>query len=332
MSFDLVYGSSIEESIQQVLRIRRFGTRLLGNPISTSTQLIHALLNSKERLFFAESAPISGWTHLEQRILGGLGVAMEVMAFDDGKWVSPTCHHPPISATLLFCPGPLLARSDCWDYKTIITEDGLDIDVYDRVLEERVLPLLLYVEAHTEGRAVVTIPGLGCGVFAGKFHQHIAALFIQSLYRLLQKNAARLSKIAMVYHFIHDPSHPPEKTEIDVSSTLRLLCWSNGPALLANPSSFAPDLENVQLYKFVAWDHFSWPGNDFFYNSRQTDDGVSAAATSSMANLLPQNTNWTYKYDRDSNRYLPYSNGRLYQWKEVQPSVKLKPQRILCLR
>ena len=148
MSFDLVYGSSIEEAIQQVLRIRRYGERLLGHPLSTSDQLIHALLNSKERLFFAESASISGWTHLEQRILGGLGVAMEVMVFDDGTWVSPTCYRPPISATLLFCPGPLLARSDCWDYKTIITEDGLDIDVYDKVLEERVLPLLLLPLPH----------------------------------------------------------------------------------------------------------------------------------------------------------------------------------------
>ena len=122
MSFDLVYSPSIENVIQQVLHIRRFGSRLLGYPVFNPEQLISALLDSKERLFFAESGSISGWTYLEQRILGGLGVAMDVVAFDDGTWSKPKCHRPPIPVTLLFCPGPLLARADCWDYNMIVTE------------------------------------------------------------------------------------------------------------------------------------------------------------------------------------------------------------------
>jgi hypothetical protein len=32
----------------------------------------------------------------------------------------------------------------------------------------------------------------------------------------------------------------------------------------------------------VAWDHVSWPGNDFYRGSRSTDDGVKAAATDTM--------------------------------------------------
>src|SRR5262249_44771579 len=38
-------------------------------------------------------------------------------------------------------------------------------------------------------------------------------------------------------------------------------------------------------HKNVAWDHVSWPGNDFLGGSRATDDGVKAAASNSMSAL-----------------------------------------------
>ena len=42
------------------------------------------------------------------------------------------------------------------------------------------------------------------------------------------------------------------------------------------------DFSNALLFSVVAWDHVSWPGNDFYIDSRETDDGVKAAATNSM--------------------------------------------------
>ena len=45
------------------------------------------------------------------------------------------------------------------------------------------------------------------------------------------------------------------------------------------------DFSGCILFSIVAWDHVSWPGNDYFGGSRSTDDGVKAAATDSMAVL-----------------------------------------------
>ena len=63
------------------------------------------------------------------------------------------------------------------------------------------------------------------------------------------------------------------------------------------------DFSNCELFSFVAWDHVSWPGNDFYIGSRATDDGVKAAATSSMAAMTGvegmYNTR-TYKYESPS--------------------------------
>ena len=72
---------------------------------------------------------------------------------------------------------------------------------------------------------------------------------------------------------------------------------------LCQPETYAEpgdDFSNCELFSFVAWDHVSWPGNDFYIGSRATDDGVKAAATSSMAHITriegAYNTR-TYKYE-----------------------------------
>ena len=43
--------------------------------------------------------------------------------------------------------------------------------------------------------------------------------------------------------------------------------------------------DDIMLFSLVAWDHVSWPGNDFWAGNRATDDGVKAAATDSMAKI-----------------------------------------------
>ena len=71
------------------------------------------------------------------------------------------------------------------------------------------------------------------------------------------------------------------------------------------------DFSGCKLYSIVAWDHVSWPGNDFFIGSRATDDGVKAAATNSMSVL----TNLAGEYDPALGKYQPPKP--FLNWKEV---------------
>ncbi|MAA78614.1 MAG: hypothetical protein CL916_05095, partial [Deltaproteobacteria bacterium] len=278
--FDVIYGPTIQRSAQSVLRSRQFGQRILGHKLRNEQQVVQALLDSKERLFFAEQGQIGGWKFLEQRILGGINVAMNVQIFDDGTWTNPSVHTYPFDGTLLFCPGPLLSRPDCWDYKFIVSDGRIDRGNYAAVLEERILPLFLYVQETASEPALVCLPGLGCGMFAGSFKGMIDHLFIQTVQDILQRHRDRLTNIAMVYHYAYGPYQSELRYEEQISDTLRFVQWRNGPSMLSRPSVIDSAFEDdTPLYKFVAWDHFSWPGNDFFANSRQTDDGVSAAAT-----------------------------------------------------
>ena len=330
--FDVVYGPTIQQSIQEVLRSRQFGQRVLGHSMRDEYQVVQALLDSKDRLFFAERGRISGWTFLEQRILGGINVAMRVQIFDDGTWSNPNVHTYPLEGTLLFCPGPLLARSDCWDYKFIVHDGQVDQANYASVLEERILPLLLYVQNIASEPALVCLPGLGCGMFAGAFKGMISHLFIQTVRNILEKHQDRLTNIAMVYHYAYGPYEPELRYEDKISETLRFVQWRNGPSMLSQPSTIDPKFhEGTPLYKFVAWDHFSWPGNDFFANSRQTDDGVSAAATSSMASLLDKPAEIVYRYERTKNKFLPFEGERERSWIHISPQQRLVPEQYLCL-
>ncbi len=82
-----------------------------------------------------------------------------------------------------------------------------------------------------------------------------------------------------------------------------LINQSRNPQLCATSQyeEAGDDFNDGLLFSFVAWDHVSWPGNDFYGGARFTDDGVKAAATDVMRLL----TGHEGIYDRISNRYQP---------------------------
>lgn len=80
-----------------------------------------------------------------------------------------------------------------------------------------------------------------------------------------------------------------------------------GRPQLSRPGAHADDdddrrgLDGCRLFSFVAWDHVSRPGNDFYGGARATDDGVNAAATDSMARM----TGVAGSYSAQRKEYLP---------------------------
>jgi hypothetical protein len=83
---------------------------------------------------------------------------------------------------------------------------------------------------------------------------------------------------------------------------------------LCRPAAYAEegdDFAACSLFSIVAWDHVSWPGNDFYTGARATDDGVKAAATSSMSVL----TGVEGIYDPAGGKYQPPKPYR--NWNEV---------------
>ena len=287
-------------------------------------QFIEHLINTKKPQIFAESAVYGDgrdWNQTELSLLGDIGIAVPVTVYDNGVHSNPTVHTVPFEATLLYIPGALLRNGTGnipADWEEVLKNGELNFDAYCALYERRLLPSFQYANDAAKAKnkqAFITIPGLGCGQFAGKFRGQMGTHLRNVLVEFLQKYYGRFNNIRAVYY---DPYSEcdNERIEIDhLSFFVRPFTKGNkDKPQLCRPQVYeepGDDFANCELFSFVAWDHVSWPGNDFYNGYRSTDDGVKAAATSSMAVM----TGVKGHYNERTNTYDPpngYAN-----WEDV---------------
>ncbi len=280
----------------------------------TPEGLIGALLRTKLPQIFAESSVRgdgSDWTAEELSILGDISCVVPVTVYDDGHHTHPEVHDPPFPAHLLFVPGALLRNGfgrTTPDMQEVAPNRRLDPEAYYRLYERRLVPVFSEVHrlAGNMGvRAVVTVPGLGCGRFAGPFEGKLGALFGEVLHRLLVEHAEKWPSIRLVHY---DPYREGESRSWRINRNLtyriRPLTKRRGLPQLSRVAAFdegGDELAGCRLFSLVAWDHVSWPGNDFYSGGRATDDGVKAAATDTLYRM----TGVRGRYHPLQHAYLP---------------------------
>ncbi|MBL7480615.1 hypothetical protein [Legionella bononiensis] len=255
--------------------------------LGTFTQFI---IQSKIPKIFAESGVYHDkrdWTLQEESILGDIGIHMPVSFFNDGGHYSYKKHSTPISANLAYIPGALL-RSDLSntsaDLQEVIVDGQFNQQRFNELYERRLLPLLLNInsQAKNEGKlAAVTFPGIGTGQFAGQYVDIIKEAFRTALEYVLEKNEVQLTHIDIIHYDPYNGDEAQAKSigHIDYRVSPSSIEATTGQLEYPKGSS----AQTHTLTSFVAWDQFSWPGNDFWPGSRATDDGVKAASTDTMA-------------------------------------------------
>jgi len=295
-----------------------FNTRINQKPIRSfsDSDLLAELLKTKIPQFFAESmvrGDGSDWNLVELGLLGDISVGVLVEIYDNGHHTSPVVYDRPFQGTLVFTPGALL-RNGCgctpadWD-EVVGSDSTISPKGFFSLYERRLLPVLKWINARSQetgSPAFITVPGLGCGQFAGPFCGTIGKMLESALRRILTENAGDLPHIHALYFdpYIECKNHREKIHGIDfLVRPLRASGNANKPQLCP-PKAYeesSGEFDGCELYSIVAWDHVSWPGNDFFIGARCTDDGVKAAATDSMYRL----TGVKGKYDKNSNKYQP---------------------------
>ena len=291
----------------------------------TKESLLLALLNTKRPQIFAESAvmgDVSDWMLEELSILGDISIGMTVKIYDNGAHQEPLIHDAPFTGHLIYTPGALL-RNDCGntpaDWRDVTHDGEFDRHKYYNLYQRRLWPAFKYINAKAierERPAFITIPGMGCGQFAGPFRGQMGHVLEAALVRFLENHADQFPAIRAVYY---DPYNECSNRDLNINGIqfmVRPLTQNNyGKSQLSRPDVLGSNgqglFNDCELYSFVAWDHVSWPGNDYYLGDRATDDGVKAAATNTMQIM----TGFEGKYSQDKNMYLPpqtYSN-----WWEV---------------
>jgi ADP-ribosylglycohydrolase len=275
--------------------------------------ILHSLLNSKKPRIFAESEVVgdgSDWTQEELRLLGDVAVAIPASVFDNGLHRGPSVHSQPMETTLLFVPGALLRadRGRTPADNEVVADGRIDMDRYVALYERRLLPSLVWASADATRRgqkALITVPGLGCGQFAGPFRGSLGVRLAEALRRILARHVDRLAGIRAVWYDPYSEGQPGRERIGSLDFLVRpLLQSSQGIPQLCHPASYeeqGDSFGDCRLYSVVAWDHVSWPGNDFIGGSRATDDGVKAAATDMLFRL----TGVRGQYNMTTNTYDP---------------------------
>ncbi|WP_309741772.1 hypothetical protein [Chamaesiphon sp. OTE_20_metabat_361] len=261
----------------------------------TIPEFIELLMRTKRPQIFAESEIYGNgidWNQDELAILGDLSIVTPVTVYDNGRHRQPNIHEIPFPATLIFTPGALLRngnRITPVDWEEVTADGAIDSEGYYRLYERRFLPVFTYVNAlaqQEDKMALFTIPGMGCGQFAGVFRGQLGTELRNMLVRFLQTHGRDFTNIKAVYY---DPYSECENERIEIggiSLLIRPLLRGNAnKPQLCTPQQYAEtgdNFTNLKLFSMVAWDHVSWPGNDFYGGARSTDDGVKAAATNVM--------------------------------------------------
>lgn len=288
------------------------------NPAGMTTPaLFNALMQTRKPTIFAESAVIGDgrdWSFEELGLLGDVTCAVPVTVFDNGLHHFPRIHEAPFKATLLFVSGALMRNgkgNPPPDFKECVPNGVLDHDAYQNLMTRRLRPLLAYAneQAWKAGRkAIVTIPGIGCGQFAGGV-TGISRELEKTLINLLCKEGKKWSHIGCVYYDSYGDLIKDDDEINGISFRVRpLLKVSNPRPQLCHPVQYeetAGEFQDHDLFSLVAWDPVSWPGNDFYVGNRTTDDGVKGAAT----NLMKQITHVQGTYNVDSFGYEPSEGG-----------------------
>ena len=295
----------------------KLGAQLHGRHLGAITldDLFGELFETKKGQIFAESAVVgdgSDWNLTELGLLGDISVAVPCTIFDDGRHANPIPHVPPFMGTLIYTPGALLRNDNrhiAADWHAVVGDDGrISDEGYYALYRRRLLPVFQYVNAHATGprSAFLTIPGIGCGAFAGVFQGTLGIKLQLVLERFLQEHGDSFPNLKAVYFDPYSACENCRQEIHGISFLVRPLTKqpNGGRSQLCRPSDFAEagdDFAGCGLFSIVAWDHVSWPGNDFYVGARSTDDGVKAAATSSMTVL----TGVTGAYDGKVYKYNP---------------------------
>ncbi|TAK76360.1 MAG: DUF4804 domain-containing protein, partial [Gammaproteobacteria bacterium] len=312
-----IAGSRLEKAISQI-----------SPPLSTE-KFIDALINTKVPQIFAESNAVKGngqdWNETELSILGDINMVVPVTIFDDGLHrneknqknevvQSIKTHDKPFQGTLLFTPGALLqGAGGISDRREVLSHDKkIDQEGYYQLYERRLLPVLMEanrIAGENGTKAFVTIPGMGCGAFAGSLgNKKILEPALKDVVeKILERHGSKLNNIQAVHL---DTYKDLENDTKDIHGiNFRVRTFKNAPEGQGKPQLLHPqqyqeandNFSQCELFSVVAWDHVSWPGNDFYAGSRLTDDGVKAAATNTMQVM----TGIEGQYDKEQHKYNP---------------------------
>ena len=326
-------SDNTESEILKYFKQNKFGTKLTNkikeyhtsfNELNTKDK-VHLLMSLKELECMYEKAKeekgeVKGVNAAERRLLGMISTVSDVTFYDDGGRPTYKKHKEPIKGMLAFTSAPLLAEkhgdNDLVQKRNQQGKDPVELKVekYEQAIEDRILPVLRHFNdscRDLEKKAFVTLPGLGCGYFAGgqAAQSLVSMAFIKALGNILEKHSADLSSISGVCFddFGGNYKAAPKKYG-SIDFIIGKGHQEGRIAQLMDPAEYG--YKGSVLCNIAAWDHMAKEGNEGNRAEcidRQSDDPAKAKASNFLIQLYGLKEG--EHYDKD---YLEETNGKKY--------------------
>lgn len=264
------------------------------------------------------------WYYDEVGLLGDLSLVIHALAIDDGVWFGIHKMHPePFPILMGFVAGCLGLKGsedsdnfpDYDEFFNNMRPDGLD--GYTSLLIRRILPVFrsfsdtLKAKDRREGktpgtyhRAIVTVPSIGCGHFVQDLEKEGVSYRFTNTIRFIVRTFGhqfanldiwldRWSPRYVENHYDIQGDICNDGTRASLFSRSLYDKRCKGLPQLMPPSEYASYIADVykvdrsydMLCTLVSWDHYSFPGNDWLINSRNTDDGNKGASTTELYSI-----------------------------------------------
>lgn len=271
--------------------------------------LYQAILRSKEPIIFAENVTPEDkrFSAQESEILGYTACITEVNAYDNGAYPKSTSkikietYKETVKQFLIHVSAPILQKGYA-DYGKIVGENNAIVDEnYYKQIKRILLPALVEqnaICADLGKKAIIAMPGLGCGCFAGDFNGALAPYLNKAIKRLLKEHGNELPNIYGIYldtfneceeeyekingiHYVVEPSGAQKSNTNGYIAPL---------ATAEKRVEFFKKLDNkctleakdLICVSIIAGDKLSEPGTDAVAGSKCTNEGVVGGATDLM--------------------------------------------------
>ncbi|MES2211587.1 MAG: hypothetical protein V4490_00355 [Pseudomonadota bacterium] len=244
-------------------------------------------------------------------LLGMISCDVPVTVFDNGKYSAQfklsdqVCHPEPFRGHVLYVPAPLLKASGIGeappDRASVVSfgHEGAEINqsAYTQMIEERLLPVLRRTNAESSevNKAIVQLPVLGSGQFAGEFAgKRIINSFFTALSSVLERHAKSLPNISAVVLDTYDTlpdlddSFTVENGSGDHKKQIHDITYSvcatvgNRPKL-SKPSRYVEDLGlsdgSYTLFTIASSSPLACPNSQYWKGDRFTDESTVGAST-----------------------------------------------------
>ena len=316
---DLIFNScliDILDDYKHKVNKNKIGSNLkkrLGNKHICRLEnidLLFEILHTKKPQIYAESQ-VKGngddWNREELKILGSVCAAYDVLIYDDGRHTNPKTYNSPLKIKYIFVPGALLRngynKKNAPD-RDLVYKNKIIETKYNSYYLNKLNPVFYYVNQSVtkeNKKALISIPGIGCGQFAGEFQGSIGELLKNALINIIKVKGSEYKNIHTIHYDPYNECINEDYSINNIKLNIRPYCLGKGGPQLSkdNFKHIKEFKKNFNFFSIVAWDHVSWPGNDFYNLQRVTDDGVKAAASNLMSKITGVDGYYI------SNRYVP---------------------------